>query len=134
MSWKMLIAAMLCAGLSACATWAPTWSEYNGSREYARAEIHVAPTVIDAVDGQNPGPRGYYGSYKVEPGQRTLSLEAPAISPGWKGGTTPQRLTLEMAPCKRYYIIAHYDNPLGTTWTPQVSYVEPIAGCMVASR
>ena len=124
MTRSLLLAAAAAMALSSCATWGPTWSEVSGSRAYSRTELNTAPTFVNLVDGQNPGPRirgyGYGPDYKLEPGSHTMLLQAPPLSRGWAGGTELQTLTLNFEPCKRYYIVAKYANPLGTQWTPQV--------------
>ena len=131
---RTLLAGALALTLSSCATWGPTWAEVSGARYYNRTELHTAPTVVNSIDGQNPGPTIDYGrTYKLTPGRHTLVLGAPAISNGWVGGTGPQTLTLDVQPCQRAYIVAKYPNPLGRDWIPQVDYVEPIAGCQVAT-
>ena len=132
---RALSVAAIALALSSCATWGPSWSEVNGSREYAKTDLDTAPTLVNAIDGGNPGPRvGYYGGYKLEPGKHTLELQAAPLSRGWRGGTDLQNLTLDIAPCKRYFIVGKYDNRLGMQWKPEVSYVEDIAGCQIASR
>ena len=42
-------------------------------------------------------------------------------------------MTLDLEPCKRYYLNAQFANPVAPTWTPVVDYVEPIAGCKLAA-
>jgi hypothetical protein len=132
---RALTATALALALSSCATWGPSWSEVTGSTAYSRTQIDTAPTLVNAIDGGNPGPRvGYYGGYKIEPGKHTFELQAAPLSAGWRGGTELQNLTLDVAPCKRYFIVGKYENRLGMQWQPQISYVEDIAGCQLASR
>jgi hypothetical protein len=130
-------AAVALAGLAGCQSWAPAWSEVSGAR-YNVANLNRYPTVINLVDGQNPGPRQGYGGrtgytfYKLEPGKHTIELSAVNTTPNWVSGINLQNFTLDVEPCKRYYINADFTNPLLADWKPVVDYAEPIPGCAAA--
>ena len=70
---------------------------------------------------------------KIEPGDHSIELSAPPLSPGWTGGTALVTMQLKVEPCKRYYINGTYANPLGMDWTPFIDYVDNISGCTVTA-
>ena len=114
--------------LAGCATWGPTWSEVTGERWY-RTEMNRRFAIIERID--NEGPLSGL-PIKIEPGRRVLTLRGPdAQRPG---GGTRQDFVLEAQPCKRYYVNAQFNNPLGPDWTPVIDYVEDVAGCKVEAK
>ena len=52
-----------------------------------------------------------------------------------RGGFPGQNrtLTMDIAPCKRYYINAQFDGSVGPEWKPVIAYIERIAGCKVTA-
>jgi hypothetical protein len=140
MKHSIVLAALAAVGLTACQTggpgvWGPTWSEISGAR-YNVTDPNRFATGIQLVDSRNPGPRlgyGYgrssYSYYKVDPGQHTIELAAINTTPNWVSGINLQNTTMQIEPCKRYYINAQFENRLLADWKPVVDYVEPIAGC-----
>ncbi|MCC7327729.1 MAG: hypothetical protein IT521_13110 [Burkholderiales bacterium] len=112
--------------LPGCQSWGPTWSELTGAR-YNVTIPNRRPAIIDRVDdrGAFPSPN----LIRVEPGERRLVVQGPA--PGWAGGPPLQVMMLDVAPCKRYYINAQFDNTITQQWHPVVDFVESIAGCLV---
>ena len=64
---------------------------------------------------------------KVEPGrQRVVVASLPhAGNPGGR----QQDFTLDIEPCKRYYINAQFENALSPRFEPVVDAVQGIAGC-----
>lgn len=128
----VLAAAM--AVLAGCQSWGPAWSEVSGAR-YNVTNLNRFPTLVNLVDAQNPGPRQGYGGrggysyYKVEPGKHTIELSAVNSAPNWVAGINRQNFTLDIEPCKRYYLNADFANSLLADWKPVVDYVEPIPGC-----
>ena len=108
---------------SGCATWGPAWSEISGER-YNKTIMYRRPAIIEKVDGWSS-----YAAYpiKIAPGKHELVLGGPIV--GWPGGAPLNTMTLEMEPCKRYYVNAQFENPVGPNWAPVVDYVESIAGC-----
>jgi hypothetical protein len=116
--------------LAGCQSWGPTWSEVTGDR-YFRTEVNTSPTIINTIDGTSPLLTG--NPTRIEPGRRTLALTAVPLSQGWKGGTDLAYFDLVAEPCKRYYVAARFENPLGPRFTPYLDYVEPIAGCTVTT-
>lgn len=122
------------AGLAGCQTWGPAWSEVSGAR-YNVTDLNRFSTQVNLIDSHNPGPRYGYGGrrgysfYKVEPGQHTIELSALNHTPNWVSGINRENYTLDLEPCKRYYLNADFVNPLLANWKPVVDYVEPITGC-----
>lgn len=124
MSKAIVIAMALLAG--GCATYGPTWSEISGAQYYNRTTLNLRPAIIEKVDGYSS-----YASYpiKIEPGRHEIVMQGPKLN--WPGGTPLHTMTLNIEPCKRYYLNAQFDNPVEPHWTPVVSYIEEIAGCGV---
>jgi len=127
---------LLPLALAGCQTWGPTWSEVSGARwNIPSAQFNTVPTTINKIDGTSALQTvpGYPGTVKIEPGDHSIELSAPPLSPGWTGGTALETMQLKVEPCKRYYINGTYANPLGMEWKPFVDYVDTIAGCTVVA-
>jgi hypothetical protein len=125
---NVAITLLATAALAGCQTWGPTWSEVTG-RRFNVTEMNVGPTVINLVDGRSPAsPIG--GAIWIEPGQRRITLTAPTPTM-WPGGSWIVEYELNAEPCKRYYIVARWDNPLAPRFTPFIDYVEIVPGCQV---
>jgi len=124
-----IIATVLFASLlpatdaAALEKWGPTWSEVTGTR-YFRATMNRAPTIIKSVDGRNYTDR----IVKIEPGKRMVVVQSPPRK-GFQGSN--KHMTMDIAPCKRYYINAQFDSGVGPEWKPVVAYVESIPGCRI---
>jgi hypothetical protein len=103
--------------------WGPTWSELTGTR-YFRATMNRAPAIIKSVDGRNYTDR----IVKIEPGKRMVVVQSPPRK-GFQGAN--KHMTMDIAPCKRYYINAQFDSSVGPEWKPVVAYVESIPGCRI---
>jgi len=104
--------------LTGCATYGPTWSEISGDR-YTRTTINRAPALIEKVDGYSA-----YPSYpiKLDPGSHEIVLQGASR---WPGGAPLRTMTLNLEPCKRYYLVAERDHRLEKDWRPVVDYVQP---------
>ena len=72
----------------------------------------------------------FQAPYKVAPGTYRLAVESPRHD-GFPG--TILEMTLNIEPCKRYYVNAQFAGPVGPDWRPVVDEVESIAGCRVTS-
>ncbi len=106
--------------LAGCAT--EPFSYLDG-RRYFRAELNSYSTTVISVDGEHR----VVNPVRIEPGRRTIVLQAPPVA-GFRFGTQ-RTLDLDVAPCMRYYLAAVRPTSLSQDWTPKVDYVEPIAGC-----
>jgi hypothetical protein len=124
---KMRTMAVMAGALLACAcqTWGPTWSEVTGIR-YHRAMADRWPARIVAVGSDAV----FQTPYRVTPGAYRVAVESPRHD-GFPG--TIQELDLKIEPCKRYYINAQFDGPVGPNWRPVVDETETIAGCRVTA-
>lgn len=122
-----LIAASLALLTAGCATYGPTWSEISGDR-FTVTTLNRRPAIIERVDDT-----AAFAQYpiKVEPGRREIVMQGPTLR--WPGGTALHTMTLDLEPCKRYYLNAQFDNPVQPNWNPVVDYVDTIAGCKVAA-
>lgn len=122
---RIVILALLAAALAGCATYSENASYLYGERYY-RANIRTFPTNITAVDGQSTIRRYGYGQVPIEPGPHVIRLVTAPVA----GLTIPQEreLSLNVEPCKRYYIVAERDNRLQQNWRPVVEYVADAGG------
>ena len=125
MRLRTIAAAALALIVAGCQTWGPTWSEVTGVR-YHRAIADRWPARIVAVGNDAV----FQTPYKVAPGTYRLAVESPRHD-GFPG--TILEMTLNIEPCKRYYVNAQFGGPVGPDWRPVVDEVESIAGCRVTS-
>ena len=109
--------------LGSCATLGPTWSELSGAR-YTRAVVDRRPLIIERVDGDSTPIRL---PIRIAPGRHDITVSS--LPHGHFRGGILSQLTLDIEPCKRYYINAQYPDPVQPRYTPVVDYVEPITGC-----
>ena len=86
--------------------------------------MNRAPAIIKSVDGRNYTDR----IVKIEPGKRMVVVQSPPRR-GFQGSN--KHMTMDIAPCKRYYINAQFDSSVGPEWKPVVAYVELIPGCRI---
>jgi hypothetical protein len=133
---RMGLAAALAATLAGCATWGPTWSEVTGTRfeRVSPAGLNVAPVVITNVDDRGAFPNAADQPTRIEPGRRRIVVQALPLSGGWGGRMDLEVLMLDAEPCRRYYVNAKFENPLGRAYTPFVAFVESIAGCQLPAK
>ena len=119
----LLIAPLALAG---CQTVGPTWSELSGDHYYNTTVPDRRLGIIIRVDD-----RGSFGQYpiKTDPGQHRIVMESP--NHGKFRGGDQKELTLNLEPCKRYFLVSQFDNPVSPDWKPVIDYVEPIPGCRV---
>ena len=73
-----------------------------------------------------PSSIGSVTPFRVAPGKYRVVVQSP-VHNRFRG--SEKDMTLDIAPCKRYYINAQFDNPVSPDWTPVVDYVETITGC-----
>ncbi len=106
--------------LQGCAT-GTVFSQLVGER-YFVTRLDTYPVTILSVDGRSSTLSTQY----VEPGLRKLVLQGP---PGGSGVRALVGFDLEVKSCMRYYVVAVKASPLDSNFTPQVDYVEPLAGC-----
>lgn len=116
-------AAVVTLVTAGCQTWGPTWSEVSGSRQYNLTTLYRKPAIIESIDGQSA-----YPTYpiKLDPGTHVVKIQGPYRQPG---GGNLDTITINMEPCKRYYVNAQFDNRVRPTFEPVIDYVEDIAGC-----
>ena len=81
----------------------------------------MRPNSATAASTSACAPAGVYTSLP--------SATAVPLSGGWAGGTDLIEFELDAQPCKRYFIVAKYENPLGPSWTPFVDEIQTIVGC-----
>jgi hypothetical protein len=121
------VAGIVAAGavlLASCQSWGPAWSELSGDRYYNLTTLNRRPAIIEKVDGNSA-----FASYpiKLEPGRHEISLQGP--DPKRPGGGTVQTMTLDMQPCKRYFVNAQFKNNIEPDWAPVIDYIETLPGC-----
>ena len=108
--------------LGACATTDYHYSQLLGERYY-RATIDTYPVSVVRVDGRDNTRRPAL----VDPGVREVSVQGP---PGGSGGFGDvQTISLSVAPCTRYYLVAVKTQRLASDFTVRVDHQEPVSGC-----
>lgn len=120
----VLLATLCVAG---CQTWGPTWSELSGDR-YTRVDPDRRAAILERVGNDSVGS---ITPYKLAPGSYRVLVSSPPYR-GFRG--SEKAMMLDVAPCKRYYINAQFDNRVGPDWMPVVDHVESIAGCRIAAQ
>src|SRR2546423_14205101 len=120
--------ALLCcvSDAQALERWGPTWSELSGARYY-RARMNREPAIIKSVDG-----RSYLNRVvKIAPGKHDIVVQSPSRR-GWRG--SDRSMSVDIAPCQRYYINAQFVSGVGPDCDPVVAKVENIGGCWKGGR
>ena len=126
---KTLLALLPLMLLTGCQSWGPIWSEVTGAR-YTKVAIDRSATTLQDVDGVAAIPlQGRERAVRMSPGKRVLTLKADPLRPGEIGDPGVRRLTMDIEPCKRYYVNAQFDSVTSLAWKPVIDYVESIAGC-----
>lgn len=119
---RVLAAAGALALLAGCAGTGYHYSQLYGTR-YHRATLDTYDVTVLRVDGRDETQRPVL----VDPGRRQLTVQGP---PGGTGGVGETRtLTLDIAPCTRYYLVAVRPNSLASDFTVRVDHQEPVSGC-----
>ena len=115
-------AAVALATLAGCASTGYHYSQLYGTR-YHRAPIDTYDVTVLRVDGRDETQRPVL----VEPGRRQVTVQGPPGGTGRVGET--RTLTLDVAPCTRYYLVAVRPNSLSNDFTVRVEHQEPVSGC-----
>jgi hypothetical protein len=127
MTKSLIAVAVATLATAGCQTWGPTWSELSGSREFNKTTMFLKPAIIESVDGQSA-----YPTYpiKLEPGTHVVVIQGPYRQ---RGGGLLDSITVNMEPCKRYYVNAQFNNFVRPTFEPVIDHVEDVAGCSSSS-
>ncbi len=122
---RAMLVVPLALAAAGCQTWGPTWSEVSGDRYYNRAIALRQPAVIQKIDGNSS-----FASrpIKLEPGTHVIEISGVAPRPA-AGGAMLKTITVDVAPCKIYYINAQYAQPVDIDYTPVIDYVDTVPGC-----
>lgn len=123
-AWILAAAALVTGG---CQTWGPTWSEVTGA-QYTRTSVDRRPGILIRVGDQSVGG---VTPFKVAPGTYAVEVQSP-VHNHFKGSI--KKLTVEVEPCRRYYINAQFEDPVRPAWMPVIDYVESIPGCRVPAK
>ena len=108
--------------LAACASTDYHYSQLLGDR-YHRAQIDTYPVTVVRIDGRDTTRRPAL----VEPGRRDISVQGP---PGGSGGFGEVRtISMDIAPCTRYYLVAVKSQTLASDFSVRVDHQEPVSGC-----
>jgi hypothetical protein len=116
----MLVAA---SSSEAAARWGPTWSEVTGNLG-TRTKMNLRPATIKQIDGKHETAR----IVKAEPGRHEIVVASP-MRKGVAGSDA--NFTMDLEPCKRYYVNVQFESGSGADWQPVLAFVEKIAGCKV---
>jgi hypothetical protein len=109
--------------VAGCQTLGPAWSEVSNLRYYNTTTMHLRPAIIERIDDQAAFAQM---PIKVEPGKHVIVVQGPYNQ---AGGGYLKTITVDMEPCKRYYINAQFVNNVTPDFEPVVSYVEDLTGC-----
>lgn len=118
------VAAAMTFVVAGCQTLGPTWSEVSNRTYFDTTTSYLRPAIIESIDDQ-----AAFAQFpiKVDPGKHVITVQGPYPQPG---GGYLKTITVDMEPCKRYYINAQFVNNVTPTFEPVVKYVEPISGCV----
>jgi hypothetical protein len=122
----------LCASvvLAACAGGGYHYSQLVGER-YNKVPIDTYPVLILRVDGTDT----VIKPTQVDPGLRQVTVQGPSTPTSRLG--EERTISLNVAPCTRYYLVAVKENRLSNDFSVKVDHQEPIGGCtppVVASK
>ena len=122
---KTVSLSVLLAGaalLAGCAS--PPYARLEGER-YFRTSLDTYPVIVSAVDGSSTSANI---PVLVEPGRHEVRVQALPTQTQRFGDV--RTVTLDLAPCTRYWLVAVKPNPLSAAFDVKVDYSEPIAGCV----
>jgi hypothetical protein len=120
--YAKLALAIATIAIGGCQTWGPTWSELSGARYTAAIPDRRAAILIRAGN-ETIGPTM---PFRIEPGTYDIQVQSPMHN-GFRGSI--ETMTLNVEPCRRYYINAQFADPVRPDWEPVIDYVETIPGC-----
>jgi hypothetical protein len=93
-----------------------------GDRSVTRNQETAAISRIDGKSTKNPRRPD-----PVSPGKH--SVEISFSSARTVVGDQLKTIEIDVEPCKRYRIVAHYDTPASGKWEPEIQSVEDIGEC-----
>ena len=119
---RLATVAGACALVTACASTGYHFSELEG-RRYFQAPIDTYAVTVVRVDGKDT----VFRPVRVDPGMRQVTVQGP---PGGARRIGEERtISLAVAPCTRYYLVAVKPNRLDSDFTVKVDFQEPVSGC-----
>lgn len=92
----------------------------------ASATHKQVPVGVTKIDGAST--RSTFHSDPIPPGKRVVTLSLSSSAATIVEHPT-KVIEIDVEPCKRYRLVAHYDVALGGKWDPQVQAVEDIDEC-----
>jgi hypothetical protein len=117
-----LAAALLCG-----AAWAGQYDQPYGlieSGDRSQTRKHE-PVAISRIDGESP--RNPRKPEPVTPGKHSVQISF--TSARTVVADDLQTIEIDVAPCKRYRIVAAYETAVSGKWKPVVQAVEDIGEC-----
>ena len=117
-----LVAVAGAAVLSGCATPEYHYSQLLGKRYFRPRSTTYAVSIV-SIDGRDTTIRPAL----VDPGVREVKVQGP---PGGARNIGETRsISLNVAPCTRYYLVAVKQNRLDSDFNVRVDFEEPVPGC-----
>jgi hypothetical protein len=120
----MLLAAFACLGAGPAAA-GPYDQPYglieSGDRSETRKEATVAISRIDGASTRNPRRPD-----PVPPGKHAVDVSFASAA---VVGDDMKVIEIDVQPCKRYRVVARYQNKVSGKWDPVVASVEDIGEC-----
>jgi hypothetical protein len=128
MKMKIGAVSMMAVGLLVSQLgWASQYDAPYGLIEIGDRSINRKhePAAISRIDGKAPAnPRR---PDPVSPGKH--SVEISFSSARTVVGDQLQTIEIDVQPCKRYRLVAHYENQVSGKWEPVVQSVDDIGEC-----
>lgn len=122
---KRLLALASILAAAGCATIGPYARPYSIVEDdpIQSADPNVIHVIVNRVDDRNALDIRHA---VVKPGPHEVTVDVPRRK-GWQ--PTQHTFRLVTQPCRRYYVSARLDNPVGPEWTPIVRGSDRIADC-----
>ena len=109
-------------GVTGCASLRQPYSQLTGER-YFHAPLDTYPVRIASVDGRGTLQKLVY----VDPGPHQIVVQGPFDIAHTV--VEERSITLDVAPCTRYYLVAVKPNRLLKDFEVKVDFQEPVGGC-----
>lgn len=116
-------AALLCAAALAAGCTTTTYSRLDGGRYYL-TPLDTYPVTVTHVDGKSTP---LNAPVLVEPGRHQVTVQAEPSRAQRQGES--RTITLDVAPCTRYWLVAVKPGPLSSDFGVKVDHQEPMPGC-----
>ena len=122
-STRLALCASVVASLCACAGWTQPFSQIDGHKYFSTA-LDTYSVQIIRIDGRDTLDDPVF----VDPGLRKVVVQGPPDGGAYRFGEQ-RTIELNVAPCRRYHLVAVKQTRLASDFVVKVDFEEPIAGC-----